>query len=110
MDADGQVLRDPAAVLQHFHALYEEKFRAPASEAPAASHILDEAEEVLGGAENSMLCQHAVCAEEVLTAVSKSPRRKSPGPDGITGEFYRAVRPSSPSLTPCWSSAQSPRR
>ena len=35
-----------------------------------------------------------ITADEIETVIKKLPTHKNPGPDGFTGEFYRALRES----------------
>ncbi|KAK3908760.1 Transposon TX1 uncharacterized 149 kDa protein [Frankliniella fusca] len=88
-DADGQVLTDPADVRQLFYTLYEAKFKAPAEDDVLGpdSPILAAATKVLDDADNEALCR-PFTVDEVYAAVKKCPRRKSPGADGLQGEFY----------------------
>lgn len=89
-DADGNVLTDEADIRKHLHSLYEAKFRRRDDDVPAGSNILDAVERTVTDDDNATLCQ-PFTADEVLAAVKKSPKRKSPGQDGITSEFYVAA-------------------
>lgn len=92
-DGDGVVHRGQAAVAQHFLSFYREKFSAPPprdTDAPGLGTLA--VDKTVTAEDNEKLCR-PFSKEEVLNAVKKSPRRKSPGEDGITAEFYRAAWP-----------------
>lgn len=91
-DADGQVLTDPADVQEHFRALYEAKFQAPDNGGAARgdSAILAAVDCVMNEEDNRTLCR-PFSSEEVHAAVTKCPKRKSPGQDGVSAEFYVAA-------------------
>lgn len=86
---DGEVLTEPAAVQEHFRSLFQAKFQAPAHQGAARgdSQVLASINKVMDSKDNEQLCQ-PFTAEEVLAAVRRSPKRRSPGSDGITAEFY----------------------
>ncbi|KAE8737538.1 hypothetical protein FOCC_FOCC016998 [Frankliniella occidentalis] len=87
---DGVEHRGQAAVAAHFLEVYRDKFSAPKPEVGGARPPTLRVDKTVSAEDNEALCR-PFSKEEVLAAVKKSPRRKSPGEDGITGEFYRAA-------------------
>ncbi|KAJ1520336.1 hypothetical protein ONE63_004534 [Megalurothrips usitatus] len=89
-DADGNTLADEGDVREYFRTVYAAKFQEPEGGGTADSPILDAVEATVTDEDNARLSR-PFTVDEVLAAVKKSPKKKSPGPDGITAEFYAAA-------------------
>lgn len=87
--ADGEVLDQQADIAAHFLDVFRSKFKATEC-GGGDSTLLDELGVSVTAEDNANLCQ-GITLEEVAESVSKCRRHKSPGEDGITGEFYRAM-------------------
>ena len=87
--ADGEVLTEHEDISKHFYEVFKNKFKTPAAQEGSTS-LLDELEPTICADDNAALCQD-ITLEEVAAAVKKSAPHKSPGEDGITGDFYKAM-------------------
>ena len=87
--ADGAVADTPDKVENTFLNFYKDKFRCQADDGDRwdASAVLAEVEATLLDEDNEQLCR-PFTTEEVLHALKKSPKGKSPGEDGLPAEFY----------------------
>ncbi|KAK3932718.1 Transposon TX1 uncharacterized 149 kDa protein [Frankliniella fusca] len=90
-DASGRTLQDPGDIQDEFLNFYKNKFQQD-SAVPPPARILEVLERSVSEEDNTRL-DRTITAEEVLLAVRRSPRRKAPGQDGITAEFYAAAWP-----------------
>ncbi|KAJ1519149.1 hypothetical protein ONE63_011243 [Megalurothrips usitatus] len=91
-DADGNFAGTAEEVKSTFLNYYKDKFRQQDSDGErwATSAVLAEVQRTVEDADNAALTT-AFTAEEVLYALKKSPRGKSPGEDGLPAECYLAA-------------------
>ena len=88
--AEGEVLTEHQDIAEHFLDVFRGKFKRAAGSGEGSHSLVDELEATISDEDNATLCQ-AITLEEVAIAIKKCPRHKSPGEDGLTGEFYRAM-------------------
>ncbi|KAE8737584.1 hypothetical protein FOCC_FOCC016953 [Frankliniella occidentalis] len=89
-DDSGRTLQDPGDIQDEFFNFYKAKFQDEESAISMPSRILEALESTVSEEDNAAL-NRPITSEEVLLAVRRSPKRKSPGQDGITAEFYAAA-------------------
>ena len=88
---DGEVLDTQDVISDHLLHVYRDKFSLPPGPPPppaAVQHL----ETTLTAQDNQDLAQ-PITEAELLAAIKTSKKNKSPGTDGITAEFYKAMAP-----------------
>lgn len=85
----GEVLCTNKDLLDHAKGHFEALFAHPAGPSSAPVYLHD-VPRILQDADVNLLVRQ-LTAEELEEAVLASPRKKSPGPDGLPAEFYIAV-------------------
>ncbi|GAM23326.1 hypothetical protein SAMD00019534_065010, partial [Acytostelium subglobosum LB1] len=83
---DGAATSDPPEIRKAFHSFYSKLYTKGADDA-------DEHERLLSHwspdcREHLQPLEEPITADEVLSAISTTDTSKSPGPDGLTGQFY----------------------
>ena len=89
-DEGGAVYDTQEALEQHVHGHFEALLSRADDVTAGPSPFLDELEQVVTEDDNEYLLA-PITVEELRAVVKKSPKRKSPGEDGLTAEFYQTA-------------------
>ena len=89
---DGVTKHDTASLKAIAVDFYTDLFSVKASEARTAQKLLSNVKKTLKSDQREKLDQ-IITKEELLSAVMRLQRNKSPGPDGIPAEFYQRFWP-----------------
>ncbi|KAJ0029318.1 hypothetical protein NQD34_004315 [Periophthalmus magnuspinnatus] len=88
LNIDGQVTSEPPKIAKFVSSFYS-KLYAPNDSSEIPEPFLNNINSQTIQPSERDLCDLPVSTHEILTSISKLKNNKSPGPDGLTGEFYK---------------------
>ncbi|KAL1914479.1 uncharacterized protein VTP21DRAFT_8862 [Calcarisporiella thermophila] len=87
--ADGTRTEDPSEIARMATHFYTELYAGDPTSTTDQNTLLNHVDKTLSTEAREKL-EEPISEEEVRRAIRLAPKNKSPGPDGITAEFYRA--------------------
>ena len=87
-DERGDVVSDFVGVLERVHGFYDDLFSKGDVDKDSVDKVLGTVEHVLSDSDREV-CECELVESEVKVAISSLSNNKSPGSDGLPGEFYK---------------------
>ena len=84
----GRETTDPADIMSHSLSFYEDLYRAEVCDVSAGEELLQDLPQL--GEEEALRLEQPLSYSELTQAVQQQNSGRSPGLDGLSGEFYKA--------------------
>ena len=89
-NSEGKKVTDLIEVLEVVQKFYSELFKAEGTDPNVAGEILEKIDVTLNS-EDKCLCDQEIVEDDIEKAISQMVSNKSPGSDGLTSNFYKAL-------------------